>query len=126
MKTLRLIQITQDDIDKGERMDRRNCMVARALKRAFPASFPRVDKGWFASIEVCAKTYKPSKEISQRIIAFDRGEPVAPFVICFDPKLKTATLGPDLSFIPPLTILKYERPLAEERISTSRRQFFIA
>jgi hypothetical protein len=36
-------------------MDRGNCMVARANRRAIPRSYPRVDKGWFASIEVCAK-----------------------------------------------------------------------
>jgi hypothetical protein len=120
MKTLRLIQITQDDINNGERMDRQNCMVARALKRAIPESFPRVDKGWFASIEVCTKTYRPSKEINQRIIAFDRGEPVKPFVICFDPKLKTATLGPDLSFVPPLASLRYERCFSEKKYQRFR------
>ena len=110
MKTLRLIHITQDDIDNGERMDRQNCMVARAIKRAVPESFPRVNKGWFASIEACAKTYRPSEEINRRIDAFDRGEPVAPFMICFDPKLKTATLGPDLSIVALLRTLKHERP----------------
>ena len=106
MKTLRLIQITQDDIDNGERMDRQNCMVARALRRAVPKSFPRVDRGWFASIEVCAKTYRLSKEINQRIQAYDRGESVAPFVICFDPELKTTTLGTNLPIIPLLTTSK--------------------
>ncbi|MBV8214149.1 MAG: hypothetical protein JOZ08_13120, partial [Verrucomicrobia bacterium] len=106
MKTLRLIQVTQEDIDTAERADRGNCMIARALKRAIPRSFPRVNKGWFASIEVCAKTYRQSKEIKQRIVAFDRGDKVSPFTICFDPKLKTATLGPDLFFIPVLAVFK--------------------
>ena len=110
MKTLRLIQVTQDDIDNGERADRQNCMIARALRRAIPNSFPRVDKSWFASIDVCGKTYRQSKEIKERIIAFDRGEKVSPFTICFDPKRKTATLGPDLSFIPLSTIRKAKRP----------------
>jgi hypothetical protein len=109
MKTLRLIQVTQDDIDKAERNDRRSCMIARALSRTLPGSFPRVDKGWVASIEVCAKTYRPSKEIKERVIAFDRGNKVSPFTICFDPKHKTATLGPDLVFIPLLTILRQKR-----------------
>ena len=112
MKTLRLIQVAQDDIATGERADRENCMIARALNRAIPMSFPRVDKGWFASIEVCGKTYRQSKEIKERIIAFDRGEKVSPFTICFDPKRKTATLGPDLFFIPLLTILKAKRRLS--------------
>jgi hypothetical protein len=109
MKTLRLIQVTQDDIDTGERADRQNCIIARALNRAIPRSFPRVDKGLFASIEVCGKNYRQSTEIKQRIIAFDRGDKVSPFTVCFDPKRKTATLGPDLSFIPLLTILKAKR-----------------
>lgn len=112
MKTLRLIQVIQDDIDNGERADRQNCMIARALSRAIPDSFPRVAAGWFASIEVCAKTYRPSKEIKERIIAFDRGDKVLPFTICLDPKRKTATLGPDLSFVPRLTVLKQKRRLA--------------
>ena len=100
MKTLRLIQVTQDDIDQGERADRQNCMIARAIARTIPDSFPRVDKGWLASIDFCGVPYRQSKEIKERIIAFDRGEKVSPFTICFDPKLKTATLGPDLVFIP--------------------------
>lgn len=112
MKTLRLIQVTQDDIENGERADRRNCMIARALKRAIPRSFPRVDKGWFASIEVCGKTYRQSKEIKRRVTAFDRGDKISPFTICFDPKLKIATLGPDLFFIPLLTILMAKKPLS--------------
>ena len=112
MKTLRLIQVTQDDIENGERSDRENCMIARALKRHMPNSFPRVNKGWFATIEVCAKTYRPSKEIKERVTAFDHREKVSPFTICFDPKLKTATLGPDLLFIPLWTLLNAKRPLA--------------
>jgi hypothetical protein len=111
MKTLRLIQVTQDDIENGERGDRENCMIALALKRALPRSFPRVNKGWFSTIEVCAKTYRPSKEIKERVIAFDRREKVLPFTICFDPNVKTATLGPDLLFIPLWTFLKVRRPL---------------
>jgi hypothetical protein len=111
MKTLRLIQVTQDDIDHGERGDRENCMIARAIKRTFPRSFPRVNKGWFATIEVCAKTYRPSKEIQELVAAFDRRDKVLPFTMCFDPKLKTATLGPDLLFIPLLTLLKAKRAL---------------
>jgi hypothetical protein len=109
MKTLRLIQVTQDDIDKGERVDPHNCMIARALSRAIPNSFPRVDKGWLASIEFCGKAYRQSKEIMERIIAFDRGAKVSPFTICFDPKLKTATLGPDLVFVPLSRILRAKR-----------------
>jgi len=111
MKTLRLIQVTQDDIENGERGDRENCMIARALKRHMPRSFPRVNEGWFSAIEVCAKTYRPSKEIKERITAFDRRHKVLPFTICFDPKLKTATLGPDLHFIPLWTLLKAKKPL---------------
>jgi hypothetical protein len=111
MKTLRLIQVTQDDIWNGERGDRENCMIARALKRNIPRSFPRVSQGWFATIEVCAKTYRPSKEIKERITAFDRRDKVLPFTICFDPQRGTATLGPDLLFIPLWTFLKARRPL---------------
>jgi hypothetical protein len=111
MKTLRLIQVTQDDIDKAERNDRRSCMIARALSRTLPGSFPRVDKGWVASIEVCAKTYRPSKEIKELVTAFDRRGKVSPFTICFDPKLKIATLGPDLLFVPLWTLFKAKRPL---------------
>jgi hypothetical protein len=106
MKTLCLIQVTQDDIENGERGDRENCMIARALKRDIPRSFPRVNKGWLATIEVCAKTYRPSKEIKERVTAFDGRDKVSPFTICFDPKLKTATLGPDLLFIPLRKLLK--------------------
>jgi hypothetical protein len=109
MKTLRLIQVTQDDIGKAGRLDRHNCMIARALSRSIPNSFPRVDKGWLASIEFCGKTYRQSKEIKERIIAFDRGDRVSPFTICFDPKLKTATLGPDLVFIPLSRIVRAKR-----------------
>jgi hypothetical protein len=111
MKTLRLIQVTQDDIEKGERGDRENCMIARALKRHMPRSFPRVNKGWFATIEVCGKTYRPSKEIKELVTAFDRRDKVSPFTICFDPKLKTATLGPDLLFVPRSAFFKTKRPL---------------
>jgi hypothetical protein len=111
MKTLRLIQVTQDDIACGERGDRENCMIARALKRHLPKSFPRVNKGWFATIEVCAKTYRPSKEIKELVTAFDRRDKVSPFTICFDPKLKTATLGPDLLFIPLWTLFETKRSL---------------
>ena len=111
MKTLRFIQVTQDDIENGERGDRENCMIARALKRDIPRSFPRVNTGWFATIEVCAKTYRPSKEIKERVTAFDRRDKVSPFTICFDPQLKTATLGPDLLFIPLWTLLKARRSL---------------
>jgi hypothetical protein len=109
MKTLRLIQVAQDDIDKGDRLDRHNCMIARALRRAIPNSFPRVDKGWLASIEFCGKRYRQSKEIKERIIAFDRGDRVSPFTICFDPKLKMATLGPDLVFISLSRVLRAKR-----------------
>ena len=111
MKTLRLIQVTQDDIENGERGDRENCMIARALKRHMPKSFPRVNKGWFATIEVCAKTYRPSKEIKELVTAFDRRDKVSPFTICFDPKLKIATLGPDLLFIPLWTLFQAKKPL---------------
>jgi hypothetical protein len=111
MKTLRLIQVTQHDIENGERGDREKCMIARAIDRALPRGFPRVNEGWFATIEVCAKTYRPSKEIKERVTAFDRREKVSPFTICFDPKLRTATLGPDLLFIPLWTLLRAKRPL---------------
>jgi ribosomal protein L6P/L9E len=111
MKTLRLIQVTQDDIENGERADRENCMIARAVRRAIPNSFPRVDKGWLAAIQVCGKSYRQSQEIKERVISFDRGDKVLPFTICFDPKLKAATLGPDLFFIPLFTILHGKRPI---------------
>ena len=111
MKTLRLIQVTQEDIENGERGDRENCMIARALKRHMPRSFPRVNQGWFATIEVCARTYRPSKEVKERIAAFDRRDKVSPFTICLDPKLRTATLGPDLLFIPLWTLFEAKRPL---------------
>jgi hypothetical protein len=109
MKTLRLIQVSQGDIDKGERVDRHNCMIARAISRAIPNSFPRVDKGWLAAIEFCGKPYRQSKEIKERISAFDCGDKVSPFTICFDSKLKTATLGPDLVFIPLSRVLRAKR-----------------
>lgn len=65
------------------------------------------------AIEVCGKTYRQSREIKERIISFDRGDKVLPFTICFDLKLKAATLGPDLFFIPLLTILQGKMPLSD-------------
>jgi hypothetical protein len=77
-----LVEVTQEDIDKGKRGDPWCCPAARALERA-------TGKKWSVVGPLCSRVDDRKQAIGKRITlpqevfdfvrAFDGGEPVSPF-----------------------------------------------
>jgi hypothetical protein len=99
MKTF--IQVTANDIKHGVRRDPHACMIALAIERLYPESFPNVTVGIFwGTIEFNDESFYYFKNIKTLVRAFDRRQRVDPFVICLDPDRHRATLAPGLPIIP--------------------------
>jgi len=88
----KLIHVTQKDIDEGCKVEGTSCMVARALKRAYPnaqsiyasygshtglgGAFARIGKKYFTMSIACAK----------RMSDWDDGKTVKPFAFRLKPR----------------------------------------
>lgn len=72
------VDVTADDISRGERNNTFNCPIAMALKR-LGVEHPIVNRGyWFDSWAVLYPSRLPV-EARRFIEAFDQGRPVEPF-----------------------------------------------
>ena len=71
------IDVTQEDIDQGERDKCRRCPIALAMKRVFPGKVSLV-YGTVAWVDLDRYADLPD-EAQQFIMYFDEGEPVEPF-----------------------------------------------
>jgi hypothetical protein len=96
-----LIQVTADDLARGQRRNHARCPVALALNRA-------TGKEWVVSTAFAYRlgVQAPSVffpfEASLRITMFDAGRPVEPFAFEFDDHRPTQAEVPALRFLPPL------------------------
>jgi hypothetical protein len=80
MKTV-TIEVTQEDIEKGQRKDGCNCPIAKAIKRAIPGCCVSVATRWVVlSIngEFCGDSFLPEKAL-KFIADFDNFNPISPF-----------------------------------------------
>lgn len=79
-----IIEVTQEDIDKGKRHDCEECAVALAVKRTpLAEQFVGIGPQHLVLREATPKSILPlPEEIIEFIAAFDRGEAVQP--VTFD------------------------------------------
>ena len=75
MKALMQIEITQDDIDNGERGRTDRCPIALALRRVPGAE--RTSAGRI-SCTINNKVYRMSAAAQRFVVAFDHDKPVRP------------------------------------------------
>lgn len=74
------VQVTQADIDNGERAEPCLCPTALAIKRVFPACDPSVD-GVMIELRIDGKTWFTDvpESVREFVEAFDEEWPVEPF-----------------------------------------------
>jgi hypothetical protein len=90
-----IVTVTQEFIDKAEKGNGDCCPIALALKTLIPDEF-KVSV-MYKTVHVVSNTYRsyrtlPLEEREQEfIVAFDKGEAVAPYVFEFDIELPNST-----------------------------------
>lgn len=82
MKTI-TVEVTQADIDEGERGHCAQCPIAKAMERTTGEVWHVTLFGAFPRDRYVPTAQIPSK-VQEFILAFDRGEPVTPFTFTLE------------------------------------------
>lgn len=75
------VDVTQEDIDRGHRLECEECPVAHALRRSLPTLRQVVVGRHYVTLGLASGTLTPESPEGVRawVDAFDRGEPAGPF-----------------------------------------------
>lgn len=80
-----MIEVTQEDIDQGQRAEIRECAIALALNRTFDSHYSVVSPTFFSVGTWFAKLPKAAREFVRK---FDAGERVKPFCFALPMRLR--------------------------------------
>lgn len=72
-----IINVTQENIDNGERMQSELCPIALAIAKAFPDEV-NIDAD-YGEVNISGKVYQMTNTCQIFMKSFDEGQPVIPF-----------------------------------------------